>query len=69
MKEKLDKYIAELVKLQEEIVEQCKLTFGSLFDIDYIYELHDYLGEMIENWEESEIELEYDEDDEDDYNE
>ena len=64
--DKLDRYLDELERLQGEIVEQCKFTFGSLLDLDYIYELRDYLDEIIEDWEPIKIDLEYDEDDEDD---
>jgi hypothetical protein len=57
---KLDVELKQLNKLQEELLNQIKGSIGTLIDLDYLYELQEYIEDLIVKWEETEFELEED---------
>ena len=55
---KVDAELKELKKLQEEFLNQIKESVGMLIDLDYLYELQEYVEDLIANWEETEFDQE-----------
>ncbi len=62
--EKIDKCLGDLDRLNSAVIKQIKIALLSIVDIDHIYDLREYIDDIIGKWEDEEIELE-DEDDED----
>ena len=60
----LDKAILELENLQEQIVYQLKEALTKFVSIEPLYEIRDYIDELIIEWENEEVDLEEDDLDE-----
>lgn len=58
--EKIDKCLDNLDKLNGEVIKQIKIALLSIVDIDHIYDLREYIDDLIGEWEDNEIELEDD---------
>ncbi len=58
--DKIDEEIKKLKKLDFEIVEQVKEWIGNLTTLEHLYELREYIEDLIIRWDETE-ELEEDE--------
>lgn len=54
----LDKVVAKLEAMQKEIVSDMKTALSALISIEYLYELRDYIDQLILNWKDEEVELE-----------
>jgi len=57
---KIDAELKQLEKLQEEFLNQIKESIGLLIDLDYLYELQEYIENLIVEWEEVEFDQEED---------
>lgn len=57
---KVEAELKAMKKLQEDLVNQIKVSIGSLVDLDYLYELQEYVEDLIAKWEDVEFELEED---------
>lgn len=57
---KINLELKQLEKLQEELLNQIKKSMGTLVDLDYLYELQEYIEDIILKWKETEFELEED---------
>ena len=49
---KIDAEMKQLEKLQEDFLNQIKGSIGLLIDLDYLYELQEYIENLIVEWEE-----------------
>jgi len=58
---KYNAVVQEYEDLAGEVVEQVKVALGHLVDIDHLYELKNYINQLLIDWEEIEIEDEEDE--------
>lgn len=54
----LDKVVAKLEAMQKEIVSDMKTALSALISIEYLYEIRDYIDQLILNWKDEEVELE-----------
>jgi hypothetical protein len=61
----VDKMAQKLDQLQNEVVDGIKVSLQALVSIEVLYDIRDYIDQLILNWEDEEIELE-DEDLDDD---
>lgn len=59
---KINKYLDKLDKLNSAVIKQIKTALLSVVDIEHIYDLREYIDDLIEEWQDVEIELEDDED-------
>jgi len=57
---KIDAEMKQLEKLQEDFLNQIKGSIGLLIDLDYLYELQEYIENLIVEWEEVEFDQEED---------
>jgi hypothetical protein len=62
---KLDAEIQQYKKMELEIMDQVKKAISYLTDLDYLYELQDYIEDLIREWQDEELEEEDYEDEED----
>lgn len=60
----LDKVTEKLTRMQLEVVDGIKVALSSLISIEYLYEIRDYIDNLLLNWKDEEIELEDDDIDE-----
>jgi hypothetical protein len=67
-KEMIDTLTAQIQELQVAVVEETKEAMEKLLSIELLYEVRDYIDELILNWEDEEVEIEFD-DEEDDFDE
>jgi hypothetical protein len=56
---KLDSELKHLEELQENLMDQVKMSINSLIDLDCLYELQKYIEELILDWEDIEFDEEY----------
>lgn len=57
---KMEAELKVMEKLQEDLVNQIKISMGDLVNLDYLYELQEYIEDLIVDWEDAEFELEDD---------
>ncbi len=60
--DKINKYLDKLNELNSAVIKQIKTALLSVVDIEHIYDLREYIDDLIEEWQDAEIELEDDED-------
>jgi len=59
-REKMDKAVKRLEALQEDIINQIRYAITCLVDLEYLYDMRDFIDGQIENWTDEEIELDDD---------
>ena len=57
---KMESELKQLEGLQQELLNQIKESIGTLIDLDYLYELQEYIEDLIVKWEETKFDLEED---------
>lgn len=62
---KLDVELQKMKEMEVAMVVQIKESLFHLTDIDYLYDLQDYIDELVRGWDDRELETEDYEDDED----
>jgi hypothetical protein len=60
---KFNSKIKELKELEEDVVNQIKVSLGMLFSLESLYDISNYIDELLENWEGVDIDEEEEEDD------
>ncbi len=50
--------LKKMEELQKEVVTNVKIALDHLADLDHLYEIQEFIEDLIANWEEEEIELE-----------
>lgn len=54
----LDRMVEKLTRMQLEVVDSIKAALSSMISIEYLYEIRDYIDNLILNWKDEEIDLE-----------
>lgn len=50
--------VEKLTRMQLEVVDSIKAALSSMISIEYLYEIRDYIDNLILNWKDEEIDLE-----------
>lgn len=64
-KEMIDTLTEQIQELQAAVVEETKEAMEKLLSIELLYEVRDYIDELILNWEDEEVEIEFDDEEDD----
>jgi len=54
---KLNAARKKLIEIEQELVDQLKVSFSSLLELEHLQELSEYIDDLIRKWEEQEVEL------------
>ena len=54
---KLNAVKKRLVAIEQELVDQLKISLSSLMELEHLQELAEYIDDLIRKWEEQEVEL------------
>lgn len=54
----LDRVTSKLEAMQKGIISDMKSVLSALISIEYLYEIRDYIDQLILNWKDEEVELE-----------
>jgi len=57
-KEVVDKIVKQLEDMQQEVIDDVEKALIMLVSVEALYEIRDYIDQLILNWKDEEIELE-----------
>jgi len=57
-KEAVDRIVKQLEEMQQEVIESVEKASTMLVSVEALYEIRDYIDQLILNWKDEKIELE-----------